>query len=140
MTDAADRMALAQSLGAYGADFSRWPDAAAAASARHSVLADPNLRAAYDAEKALDALLDDACAATDRDVAGSLSRIREKALAPLRADPLADLSWRRVAAALALSAMVGSSYNLLFAESEATTEDTTLAIAALAWPEDLETQ
>jgi hypothetical protein len=140
MTDAADRMALAQTLSAYGADFSRWPDAAEAASARRSVLADPNLRAAYDAEKALDALLDDARAATDRDVARSLSRIREKVLASLGADPLADLSWRRVAAALVLSAMVGSSYNLLFADSEATTEDTTLAIAALAWPEDLETQ
>jgi hypothetical protein len=98
------------------------------------------LRAAFDAEKGLDARLDEARAATDREVAGALSRIRERALAPFRADPLADLSWRRIAAALVLSAMVGSSTNFLFAETDATVEDTTLTIAALAWPEDLETQ
>ena len=145
MTDAADRpederVALAQALGAYGSDFSRWPDATMAAAARRAVLADSGMRAAFDAEKSLDALLDEARAATDREVAGALSRIREKALAPLRADPLADLSWRRVAAALVLSAMIGSSTSFLFAQSDATTEDTTLAIAALAWPEDLEAQ
>ena len=137
---ATDRTALAEALGAYGADFSRWPDATMAAAARRAVLADSGLRAAFDAEKALDALLNDASAATDRELAGGLSRIREKALAPLRADPLADLSWRRVAAALVLSAMVGSSTSFLFAESDAVAEDTNLAIAALAWPEDVETQ
>jgi len=140
MTDATDRAALAQALGTYGTDFSRWPDAAAAAAARRAVLADSGLRAAFDVEKALDALLDEARAATDRDVGGAISRIREKALAPLRSDPLADLSWRRVAAALVLSAMVGSSTNFLFAESDTTAEETTLTIAALAWPENLETQ
>ena len=140
MTDATGQAALAQALGTYGTDFSRWPDAAMAAAARRAVLADSGLRAAFDAERALDALLDEARAATDREVAGGLSRIREKALAPLRADPLADLSWRRVAAALVLSAMVGSSTNFLFADSDATTEDTALAVAALAWPEDLDTQ
>jgi hypothetical protein len=113
-----------------------------AAAARRAVLADPGLRAAFDAEKALDALLDEARATGDCEIAasGALSRIRDKALSPLRADPLADLSWRRIAAALVLSAMVGSSTNLLFAESDTSTEDTTLTIAALAWPEDVETQ
>jgi hypothetical protein len=142
MTDATERASLAEALGTYGADFSRWPDGTMAAAARRAVLADSGLRAAFDAQKALDALMAEARMADDRDVAmsGALSRIREKALAPLRSDPLADLSWRRVAAALVLSAMVGSSSNFLFAERDATTEDTTLAIAALAWPEDVETQ
>jgi hypothetical protein len=141
-TDATGRAALAEALGTYGADFSRWPDAIMAAAARRAVLADPGLRAAFDAEKALDALLDEARATGDCEIAasGALSRIRDKALSPLRADPLADLSWRRIAAALVLSAMVGSSTNLLFAESDTSTEDTTLTIAALAWPEDVETQ
>src|SRR5688572_10724258 len=113
--DSTDRAALAEALGTYGTDFSRWPDATMAAAARRSVLADSGLRAAFDAEKALDALVGEARMAADRDVAtsGALSRIHEKALAPLRSDPLADLSWRRVAAALVLSAMVGSSTNFL---------------------------
>lgn len=142
MNDAIERAALVQALGTYGSDFSRWPDATMAAAARRAVLADSGLRASFDTEKDLDARLDEARMAADRNVAtsGALSRIREKALAPLRTDPLADLSWRRVAAALVLSAMVGSSTNFLFAETDTTTEDTTLAIAALAWPEDLETQ
>lgn len=145
MTDATEtnvtgRAALADVFRTYGADFSRWPDATVAAAARRAVLADAEMRAAFDAEKRLDALLLEARAATDREVARALPRIREKALAPLRADPLANLGWRRIAAALVLSAMVGSSTSFLFPETDATTEDTTMAIAALAWPEDVETQ
>jgi len=136
------RAALTEALGAYGADFARWPDAAAAAEARRAVLAEPGFRAAFEAEKALDALLGGARAAVDRDVAadGARARIRANALALLRSDPLADLGWRRIAAALVLSVMVGSSYSLVFADSDVSEEDATLAIAALAWPEDFDTQ
>lgn len=139
-TGETERAALADALGTFGTDFARWPDATMAAAARRAVLADAGLRAAFEAEKALDSRLDEARRATDREVAGALSRIREKALLPLRTDPLANLNWRRMAAALVLSAMVGSSTNFLLAESDPATEDTTLAIAALAWPEDLESQ
>lgn len=142
MTDIHDRAALDAALSTYGADLARWPRAEQTAAARRAALADPAFRRALDAEPALDALLAEARDATDRDVAaaGSLSRIRAATLARVRRDPLTDLGWRRLAAAIVVSALAGSSVNLVFAEGETMADDPPVAIAALGWPEDVGTQ
>lgn len=141
MTETHDRRALEAALSTYGADLARWPEADHARMARRAALADPAFRRAFDTEKALDAMLAEAREATDRAIGaeGAAARIRSTTLARIRRDPLADLSWRRLAAAMVLSAMVGSSVDLLFAAGT-TAEDATVAVAALAWPEDAEAQ
>ena len=142
MTETQDRTALAATLATYGADLARWPDTEQASAARRAALADPAFRQTLDAEKAVDAMLVEARNGADRAVAaaGAVARIRDKTSARVRRDPLADLGWRRLAAAIVLSAMVGSSVNLVFAADETNADDATVAIAALAWPEDTETQ
>lgn len=108
------RAELFESLEAYGADLGRWPEAQRRG-AREAVLASPDFRDAYDRERAVDRMLDEARTALDTEIAasGAVERVRRAALARRSANPLAGLPWQRVAAAVLVAAMLGGALDIL---------------------------
>jgi hypothetical protein len=110
--------ALFESLGAFGAELSRWPDERAAA-ARRALLEQPEFRRAWDDARVLDAKL-----AAERDLidlavtrSGAVARIGRRTLARLGPDPLAGFSWQRVAAAVFVAGLLGGATDLLLPEA-----------------------
>jgi hypothetical protein len=118
-----------ETLGTFGSDFSRWP-AERAAGAREALLAVPEFRRAYEAERTLDGALAEMREELDRSIrqSGALRRVRQRTLARVAAAPLAGLGWQRIAAAVLIAGMLGGALDLALGPPQA--GDTT-DIAAL---------
>jgi hypothetical protein len=123
---------LLASLGAFGSDFSRWP-AERAAGHREALLAAPELRRAYEAERALDGALAELRQEMDRAIrqSGALRRVRERALARVPAPPLAGLRWRRIAAAVLVAGMLGGALDAVLGPPPASEVGDVAALEAL---------
>jgi hypothetical protein len=105
---------LARLLAAYGSDLSRWPERQAGR-ARAALLARPEFRRAFDQERALDRRIAEECARLDDEIArqGAVERVKRRLGGALRADPFADIGWRRIAAAVLIAGMLGGALDLL---------------------------
>ncbi len=115
---------LFDALGAFGADLSRWPLPSASA-ARAALLADPVFRIAWEKERELDFALLGIRETLDKEAArsGAIGRVRRSLLAQLPTDPLAGLSWRKVAAAMLAAGMLGGAMDLFLPDAPAMTPD-----------------
>jgi hypothetical protein len=108
---------IADALGAFGTDFSRWPKERAAYG-RRLLVADLGFRAVYENERRLDAALA-ACRDAelgDPDLAAAATRVRARALASMRRTPLRMLPWRQIAAAMIIASMLGGVADLAFVD------------------------
>ena len=114
MTDRRPVNPLLKSLSAYGSDLSRWPGDRAGA-AREALLGRPDFRRAWEQERVVDDAIDAARREIDAEVAraGSLQRVQGHVMARISADPLAGLSWTRVAAAVLVASMLGGAVDLV---------------------------
>jgi hypothetical protein len=108
---------LAESLDAYGADFSRWP-AERVQDARRALLARPDFRGAFDAARVLDRGIANGRDDLDRTVddSGASARVVRRVLARVAPDPLAGLRWQRIAAAILVAGMLGGALDLVMPE------------------------
>lgn len=117
---------IRESLGAFGADLSRWP-AERVAGAREALLARPDVRRAWEAEGALDRAIAAAGAHLDQAIAdsGAAERVRRATLArlphALAATP--RLAWRRIAAAVLFACILGGTTDLLLSDPAAEATD-----------------
>jgi hypothetical protein len=113
-------------LAAYGADLGRWP-ADRAGAARRALLSQPDFRAAWDQERALDSALASARLDYDREIASSaaVERVRRGALSRL-SDPLAGLGWRRLAAAVLIAGLLGGATDFLIFDRPAEQSEATM--------------
>ena len=104
---------LVAQLERYGADLTRWPDRQNAA--REALLADPEFRAAFESERALDRGLAAERDARDEAIAraGAVGRVRQAVLAQTPANVLAGLPWPRIAAAILVAGMLGGAVDLM---------------------------
>lgn len=100
-------------LSAYGSDLSRWPSGAS--EARAALLADPEFRRAWEAERAFERAL-----VAERDLfdaeilrSGAVARLGRLTARGASAGLLADIPWRRVAAGVILAGMLGSALALV---------------------------
>lgn len=107
---------LSQCLADRGSDLSKWPSQAANA-ARQALLADPDFRRAWEAERSIDEAMTAMRDGLDAEIArsGAVDRLR-RALQRQTADPLAAVGWQRVAAAVLIAGMLGSAVNLMLPE------------------------
>ena len=114
MTDRRPVDALFASLSACGADLSRWPQDRTAA-AREALLGRPDFRRAWERERVLDDAIGDVRGRIDTEVAraGSPLRVQGHVMARISADPLAGLSWTRIAAAVLVASMLGGAVDLM---------------------------
>jgi len=104
---------LERELAAYGADLSRWPRGAA--EARAALLADPEFRRAWEAERPLDRALAAERDALDAEItrSGAVARLGRLAARRSSAGFLVDIPWRRVAAGVIVAGMLGSGLDLV---------------------------
>jgi len=104
---------LERGLSAYGADVSRWPSGAA--EARAALLADPQFRRVWEAERSFDRALAAEREALDAEIvrSGALARLGPLAARSTAAGYLAEIPWRRVAAGVILAGMLGSVIDLI---------------------------
>ena len=115
---------LSASLGAYGSDFSKWPSDRTAG-AREALLADPEFRREFDAERELDRGLAYLRAELDDEIraAGAAERVRRRTLSRLAAGPLAGMRWRQIAAAVLIAGVLGGAMDLFLAERAGQTSE-----------------
>ena len=106
-----------ESLAAFGAELSRWPEERAHG-AREAILRDPKLRRAFEVERALDRELAGSREAFDREFQGSpsLARIRVGTMRRLPKRTLGRVGWQRVAAAVLMAGMLGSAMDLFLGQ------------------------
>ena len=104
---------LDRRLATYGADLSRWPEGSA--EAREALLSQPEFRSAWERERDLDRKLAEDRARLDAEAARSGAFARLGRLASLRipGGGLADIPWRRVAAAVIVAGMLGGALDLI---------------------------
>jgi len=100
----------------YGSDLSRWPDHQQAA--REALVAQPDVRRAWESERVLDRAMAAHRDAMDQEIARSdaASGIRRRLLSRIPADPLAGIAWRSVAAAMLVAGMLGGAIDLVLPE------------------------
>jgi hypothetical protein len=104
---------LDRRLAAYGSNLSRWPDGSS--EAREALLSQPEFRRAWERERDLDRKLADDRDQLDAEIArsGALARLGRLAAHRASAGLLADISWRRVAAAVLVAGMLGGVLDLM---------------------------
>ena len=108
---------LIAALRRYGSDLSNWPDDLRA-SAREALVANPEVRRAWENERPLDRRLAQHRATIDSEIAqsGAAARIRRNLLARLATDPSSAIPWRSVAAAMLVAGMIGGAIDLVLPE------------------------
>lgn len=123
MRDTEPRDALLGSLGTFGADLAKWPQAQARA-AREALLGRPEFRRAWERERDLDRAVREHREALDAGIAasGALGRVRSRTLARLPAPP-AGLRWQRIAAAVLVAGMLGGMLDVFLTERATATAD-----------------
>jgi hypothetical protein len=125
MTDRNDDF---QTLATFGADLSRWPEECVVP-ARRALLADPQFRRAWEAERDFDAALAAHCDSIDAAIAasGAAERVQRRTLARSAGDrarlAFGGLRWGQVAAAMLLSGMLGGVMDLVLPEQGAEAGD-----------------
>lgn len=118
MTDTTFKTDRSHLLAAYGADFSRWPEREVRAAARAALLADPEFRRAWQAERDLDAAFAAHRDSLDRNIeaSGAAARVSALVLKRLPAAAYEALPWRKVAAAMIVAGALGGAVNLVLPE------------------------
>ena len=104
---------LDRRLATYGADLSRWPEGSA--EAREALLGQPEFRFAWERERDLDRKLAEDRERLDAEIArsGALARFGRLASRRIPGHGLADIPWRRVAAAVIVAGMLGGGLDLM---------------------------
>ena len=138
MRDAVPQEKLRELLAAYGAEFSRWPFAAAGREARAMLLRDPSFRRAWEAERRLDHLITAARTEVDGelDAAGAAQRTKRRVIAAT-APRAVRLPWAPIAAAVVIAALIGGTVDTVFLPNPAAPE-IVLVDNLLYGPEEVE--
>jgi hypothetical protein len=104
------RSAIVEGFDRHGGDLGRWPDHALAQQAKAAVLADRDLRTAFDAARNLDRGLVAAREAVDREVvaSGAADRVLTAAFAAIRPQPFGSWRWVAAVAVIVCAAGLGS--------------------------------
>lgn len=126
MIDPDRRNAILVDLAAYGSDFLRWPQERVPG-AREAVLQDDDVRRAWERQCGLDRAIARHRSELDRELveSGAVERVRRRTLARLPS-PLAEVGWRRIAAAVLVAGALGCVMDLYLAPSTFETADLVL--------------